>query len=58
MAQVVSLDKGEAVGEGQRGELWFRTPFIMLGYKDRPDVSEEMLFRKMDHCMNSARKNE
>lgn len=43
--KVVSLDKGEAVGEGQRGELWFRTPFIMLGYKDRPDLTSQAITR-------------
>jgi hypothetical protein len=36
--QVVSLVTGERLGPNQKGELWFKTPFLMTGYKDMPEV--------------------
>jgi hypothetical protein len=37
-SQVISLETGETLGPNQRGELCFKTPFLMTGYKGMPEV--------------------
>jgi acyl-CoA synthetase (AMP-forming)/AMP-acid ligase II len=41
--QIVDVDSGEALGPGERGEVWIRGPQVMLGYLNRPDATAEML---------------
>ncbi len=41
--QIVDVDSGEALGPGERGEVWIRGPQVMLGYLNRPDATAEAL---------------
>lgn len=34
---------GHALGNGERGELWVRTPYVMAGYLNRPDLTAQVL---------------
>jgi acyl-CoA synthetase (AMP-forming)/AMP-acid ligase II len=37
--KLVDVETGEAVGVGQRGELWVRGPQVMRGYHNKPDAT-------------------
>ncbi len=41
--RVVEPDSLEDVPEGERGELWFRTPQLMKGYLNRPEATAEVI---------------
>lgn len=41
--RVVNPDTLEDVGEGEPGELWFRTPQLMEGYHNKPDATREVI---------------
>lgn len=34
---------GHAVAAGERGDLWVRTPYVMAGYLNRPDLTAQVL---------------
>jgi acyl-CoA synthetase (AMP-forming)/AMP-acid ligase II len=40
---VIEPDTGQAVGAGERGELWVRGPQVMAGFRNRPEETREML---------------
>jgi acyl-CoA synthetase (AMP-forming)/AMP-acid ligase II len=39
LCQLVDTETGEAVGPGQKGELWIRGPQVMKGYLNKPDAT-------------------
>jgi acyl-CoA synthetase (AMP-forming)/AMP-acid ligase II len=41
--RVVDPDTLEDVGQGEQGELWFRSPQLMKGYHNKPDATKESI---------------
>jgi long-chain acyl-CoA synthetase len=41
--KVVDEETGKPVGPGHKGELWVKTPQVMLGYYKRPDATAKVL---------------
>ena len=42
-AKVTNLDTGQEVGVSQPGMLWITGPNVMLGYLNRPDLTDEVV---------------
>ena len=41
--QIVDVGTGEALGPGERGEVWIRGPQVMLGYLGNPQATAETI---------------
>ena len=41
--RIVDPETGDAVADGEQGELWFRTPQLMKGYHNKPEATADSI---------------
>ncbi|KXT09569.1 hypothetical protein AC579_712 [Pseudocercospora musae] len=47
-ARLVTVEGNEITGYGQPGELWVKSPAVVLGYLNRPDANKETFINEAD----------